>query len=278
MNGIIFVKKLREFLWANVTFRETRSRAKIVSIYLWPQLKLAIRWQFRNGEKSNFNYPLTPINLNHLAHVISVVSGNSHSQIISYFEELESDSELRSHLTSGVKTGDSSGLFKFDYARRYGWYALVRSLKPKLVVETGVDQGVGACVISSALLRNITDGYVGGYLGTEINENAAKLFTNSKYVSVGHVIFGDSIETLAKLDSAIDLFINDSDHSSEYESKEYFTIGTKLSKSCVIIGDNAHVSNSLSEYSIESDRRFLFFSEKPLGHWYPGAGIGISFV
>ena len=33
----------------------------------------------------------------------------------------------------------------------------------------------------------------------------------------------------------------------------------------------------LSVFSKENGRKFIFFKEQPLNHWYPGAGIGISF-
>lgn len=75
----------------------------------------------------------------------------------------------------------------------------------------------------------------------------------------------------------MDLFINDSDHSSDYEYKEYQVIRDKLSSNAVILGDNSHVTESLSRFSHESGRQFLFFKEIPANHWYPGAGIGISF-
>jgi hypothetical protein len=278
MNWFPIAKKVVRRVYVVLTLNEKRVRAKIVLSYLFPQNKLAFSWIFKKGEKSNFNYSLTSLNLEHLAQTISVVTGSSQAVIQSYFDELDSDINLKSFLTSNANISNSNELFRFDFARRYGWYALVRSLKPKLVIETGVDQGVGACVISSALIRNLSDGFAGRYLGTEINENAAKLFISSGYATVGQVVFGDSIETLAMLDEKIDLFINDSDHSPEYEYQEYLTIKSKLSPASVIIGDNSHVSDALSRYSFESGRKFLFFAEKPHGHWYPGAGIGISFV
>jgi predicted O-methyltransferase YrrM len=41
-----------------------------------------------------------------------------------------------------------------EFGRRLGWYILVRSQKPRIIVETGVDHGVGSLVLTSALLRN----------------------------------------------------------------------------------------------------------------------------
>ena len=88
---------------------------------------------------------------------------------------------------------------------------------------------------------------------------------------------GDSIESLKGLDEKIDIFINDSDHSADYEYNEYLTIKNKLSNDGIILGDNSHVTDKLLDFSIENDRKFLFFKEVPLHYWYPGGGIGISF-
>jgi hypothetical protein len=73
------------------------------------------------------------------------------------------------------------------------------------------------------------------------------------------------------------LFINDSDHSADYEYAEYEVINPKLSQSAIILGDNSHVTDKLSLFSRLQARNYVFFSEKPDQHWYPGAGIGISF-
>ena len=91
------------------------------------------------------------------------------------------------------------------------------------------------------------------------------------------MLYGDSIQSLQNFHHVIDLFINDSDHSAEYEEKEYETIAGKLSKNAIILGDNSHCSDKLLEFALKSGRGFVFFQERPSRHWYPGAGIGIAF-
>ena len=80
-----------------------------------------------------------------------------------------------------------------------------------------------------------------------------------------------------KIEEPIDIFINDSDHSSEYEFQEYLSIEERISPDSIILGDNSHFTNSLSKFSKRTNRNFVFFKEIPKNHWYPGAGIGISF-
>lgn len=96
-------------------------------------------------------------------------------------------------------------------------------------------------------------------------------------MTFGKILYGDAIETLLNFNKNINIYINDSDHSITYEMREYQTIISKLNYNSFVIGDNSHVTNMLSKFSIQENRNFLFFKEEPKGHWYPGGGIGISF-
>lgn len=133
-----------------------------------------------------------------------------------------------------------------EFGRRLGWYAFTRITKPQVVIETGVDHGVGACVLTSALRRNVDEGFPGRYVGTEKRPNAGKLLAKP-YSRVGRIIYGGSNTTLQAFSEEIDLFINDSDHSSEYEFTEYTSIASKLSESAIVIGDNFHVTSKLQD-------------------------------
>ncbi|MGU9956682.1 MAG: hypothetical protein ACNYPI_03275 [Arenicellales bacterium WSBS_2016_MAG_OTU3] len=61
-----------------------------------------------------------------------------------------------------------------------------KSTKPKTVIETGIDKGMGSVVLASALLRNIEEGFPGEYFGTDINPDAGYMF-NGKYAKVGKI-------------------------------------------------------------------------------------------
>lgn len=256
-------------------FRRQFRRSIAMGYYREP-LEIIDKWVRLDKETSNFYYKLTPLNRDQLAQVIASVTGESYDRIVGYFDELEGDAELRGHLEKALRGTRYGEDIEIEYSRRLGWYAFVRVLKPQVVVETGVDHGVGSCVLASALLRNIEEGHEGKYYGTEIRVEAGQLFSG-KYASAGKILYDDSITSLRNLEEKIDLFVNDSDHSGDYEYQEYLTVADKLSERAVILGDNAHVTDSLSRFSRESGRKFVFFAEKPAGHWYPGAGIGISY-
>ena len=253
-------------------------RASYVRRYYWRRIKPAFRWLFDSRETSNFTYDLSPHCKLYLADMLSVATGCGREALREYIAELEGDAELRETI---VRQAEALPRYlnvdpSAKYGRRVGWYALARALKPRIVVETGVDKGLGSTVLCAALRRNAQEGHPGRYFGTDLNPSAGALLTGP-YSDVGTVLYGDSIESLKKLGQSIDLFINDSDHSAEYERREYQTIFPMLSSGGIIVGDNAHATEELAKFSSETGRGFLFWREEPLDHWYLGAGIGLSF-
>ena len=162
------------------------------------------------------------------------------------------------------------------YGRRIAWYIILRALKPSVVVETGIDKGLGSLVLTAALKRNTDEGFPGYYYGTDINPEAGVLF-DGVYREFGEVLYGDSIESLRKFSKPIGVFISDSDHSQAYEQKEYEIVSKLLLPQSIIVSDNAHGTTKLLEFARQTGREFLFIPEVPENHWYPGAGVGIAF-
>jgi hypothetical protein len=238
------------------------------------------RWLIRSGERTNHTYDLTTLSKTYLAHAVSLVTGQPVNVVMTYIAEAESDRALSDHLLAARNAQPPDLRAASDptawFGRRLGWYAVVRSVKPSLVVETGVDKGLGAVMLCAALRRNRAEGHAGRYLGTDLNPNAGYLLSGA-YAEVGGVAFGDSLQSLAKVNAPIDVFINDSDHNPEYEAREYRMIQPKLSDGAVVLSDNAHSTQALSDFAAVTGRRFLFWQERPKDHWYPGAGIGFAF-
>ncbi len=226
------------------------------------------------GETHNFTYNLTDRNLLYLAETIACITKRPPKEIAAYIEEGITNQDI--HTLAAKATLHPRPNSGSPFGRRLGWYAIARTIKPRVIVETGVERGHAALVLCAALLQNAAEGKPGRYYGTDINPQAGWLLTG-KYAEVGKILYGDSIASLEKLSKNIDLFINDSDHSAEYEYREYQTVRAHLTSGAIILGDNAHVTDKLARFSRENGRQFLFFREEPKDHWYPGGGIGFSF-
>jgi len=193
-----------------------------------------------------------------------------------YFSEIENGNLVKYILIDFHDKNPELCDSTMEIGRRIGWYYIIRIRRPKLVVETGVHHGVGALVINCALRRNRHEGYPGAYLGTDISPTSGELLVHP-FNEKSSIVIDDSIATLRSLVTPIDLFINNSDHSAEYDVAEYSSIQKKLSMDAMILGDNSHASDSLRHFSEKTKRNFIFFKEEPSNHFYSGAGIGISF-
>lgn len=263
----------------NIWLLNFLNRISYATTYYNKKYYQILKWGVSSKEDTNYTYSLTSKNILYLVHNISIITNVDYKKVLGYINEIEEDDYLKKFIIESTKKSPykKTADLKVHFGRRLGWYAFARILKPKIIVETGVDKGLGSVVLCAALLRNQEEGYFGRYYGTDINPRAGYLLTD-KYKQVGEILYGDSIETLRKFDKHIDLFINDSAHSEEYEYQEYLTIKDKIDDETVILGDNSHCTDKLALFSNENNRNFLFFGEEPLNHWYPGAGIGISFI
>jgi predicted O-methyltransferase YrrM len=246
--------------------------------YIASDLRALAKWLVTSRETTNFTYELEPLNQEYLAQFVAHVASAPLDVVLRYMQELTDDEELRRHVRACASVSPERYMWDGEarYARRYGWYALIRALKPRVVVETGVDKGLGSCVVAAALIRNGAEGQAGRYYGTEIKRAKGFLF-REPYAKVGTILYGDSVTTLRAFAEPIDLFINDSDHAVEYEAAEYQAVADKLSERAVVIGDNAHCNDELLKFARATGRDFLFFAERPRDHWFPGAGLGVAF-
>jgi predicted O-methyltransferase YrrM len=241
-------------------------------------LRSSARWLVRSREHHNYTYDLTPLNREHLAWFVGEVCAVPVRQVRAWMAELESDTTLREHIQTATAAAARRGLAdkQVRYARRAGWYAMIRALKPSLVVETGTDKGLGTCVIAAALLRNAAEGHPGKVMSLDINPEAGYLTKASPWSDVIELNVGDSIATLSNLDRDVDIFLHDSDHSAGHERREFTAVEPKLAKGALLLTDNVTKTDILLKYAEATDRRFLAFKEHPYKHWYPGDGIGAA--
>ena len=247
-------------------------RIRLIVVHLYKASRKSLIWIFKSKEFANFTYDLSPRNKLYLGWFISNICQTSVSEILNYFDELETNSELKSFIFERLQShrrGNEIDNMAY-FGRRIGWYALVRVLKPNVVVETGTEKGLGSIVIAEALIKNGN-----GQLFTIDIEPTSGLLIGDRYKGIITQITGDSIESLSAINH-IDFFIHDSDHSAVHEGREFSVVETNLSEIAVILSDNSHITDELAKWSLRIGRKFFYFAEEPIDHWYPGAGIGIS--
>jgi Methyltransferase domain len=249
-------------------------RTLIVARYDMHLIGRSVDWLVHSRETTNFTYDLESLNRSQLCWFISAVTGAEIGQTRAWMQELEDDTQLIDHLTRRLSSNPRRKICATEphWARRSGWYAIVRAARPDHVVETGTHLGLGSCVIAAALLRN---GH--GRLTTIDIDPEAGYLIGEPWASVIDRRVGDSTDMLGTL-RGVNVFLHDSLHTYDYETRELAAVEPNLHADAIILSDNAHESAALSDWAERSGRRFLFFKEQPLHHWWPGDGIGAAWA
>ena len=262
-------------IYKKLKFLKAILRTRYAFSYYKKPIKSILKWAVADTENHNFLYPLTSLNMHYLVHFLSNSFDVSYETVQVYLDEILNDEILTKDLLNRMRLNRSpKDTFPF-FGRRLGWYVIVRILKPKIIFESGVFEGLGAIALISALKRNSIEGFPGKYIGTDITMGSGGLLSKID-LEFGKIIISDTALVINGLSEKVDLFISDGDHSSEFEWNELNALSNKLSKKSYVLSDNSHTSGVLAEWSVQNNRKFYFFKEEPEGHWYPGAGIGIS--
>jgi Methyltransferase domain len=233
----------------------------------------ALRFIVVGRELDNFTYEIA--NEGELASFLNEAVGISTANSVGYIAELQGDSELRSAIEAKLR-GRHDRNRTMPYGRRLGWYAIVRARKPKLVVETGVHDGLGSAVLLRALQRNAADGVDGMLVSFDINEQAGWLipdFLRSRHeleIGSAPACFVEAFKG-----RRVDLFVHDSDHGFEHEMAEFEAIAPLCAPNAVLITDNAFGA-AFPDFCERLGLTTHLFREIPQGHWYPGAGIRLA--
>lgn len=153
-------------------------------------------------------------------------------------------------------------------------YWLIRTLRPRTIVETGICNGFSAGVTTLALAQNGNDGELIGVGLAEIFDPDDPKWTEGGRV-FGEVVVGEQRlgwmipdryqhwaklyegdarillpEVVAKLDT-IDLFFHNSDHSYDHMMFEFVEAKRKLSQNAIVVADNIAWNSSLWDFADE---------------------------
>lgn len=269
------MNKIRNFIFKTKILKYVTPLIKITTIvkFNFGNIKKSLVWLFATSEFTNYLYNITPLNKNQMIGAISSITNLSIIEVESYFDEIENNADFKNSLKTKARSLSRSRELPITIplGRRIIWYVLVRIYKPKVIVETGTDKGLGSLVIQLAIEKN----QIGKLYTLDIDEYSGSLFDEEDLKKIKFLI-GDSVQNMQKLNE-IDFFIHDSDHSEEHEKKEIQAAASKLTNNSIVISDNSHVTDILFQWSKETNRNFIFIKESPQDHWYPGGGVGISF-
>jgi len=132
-------------------------------------------------------------------------------------------------------------------------YAIVRLLKPNIIVETGVENGISA----SFILQALKDNNYGKLYSIEItqilaNGREAGWIIPSDLKSRWELLIGNSLEVLPILCRSlhsIDIFIHDSEHSYPVMFGEYLIVWPYIRSGGFLISDDTGENEAFINFS-----------------------------
>lgn len=271
-----------------MNLKETLKKVPLVTIpyriwyahsYYMPQLRGIFRWAFQSREFNSFTYPLTPFNLEYLLHHIAIITRQPYARIEAYYQEVADNKQMTEEIDKKI----ASSRYRYEKNKGYqpgsraAYYCILRAVKPKVVVENGIELGYTAILLCEALLKNAEEGYPGKYLGLDIDPEAGLLIRDPRYTSVSTILVGDSLQSLAQINEPIDFYFSDGERSYAYEKAEFDLLKQKASEQAVIVSNKLQISDCTSTFAREMNRKHIYFREEPYHHWYPGSHIGIVY-
>lgn len=205
--------------------------------------------------------------------------------LIGYYNELLGDQDFLKSVNDRVseireKWGFKKGIFAKETIPSIDWFAferaliyvLIRHLKPRVVLETGVYYGGNSAFALLALAQNKTGRMVSvDYPDSEIRREGADA---SRHSLVGNselydstlrpgfmvplslharweLIEGDSLKVIPGLKETFDFYIHDSDHSMSFLSRELAAAWEKLSDRAIILVDDIDWSNAFFAFCVK---------------------------
>ena len=237
-------------------------------------------WHYllHSRELTNFTYELA--NESEIAEFVGGALGTGPDTVSALLGELGTDEELMNELRQGLRRRALANREPL-LGKRRALYCVVRMIRPGVIVESGVKDGLGSAVILRALERNEAEGYPGMLLGFDIDPDAGWLVDWRARPEHQSLFIGDVRDTLEPVleENGVDLFINDSLHVYDHERFEFETAARyRRSSRLVLYCDDASVTPALEEACRGLGGRSRRMKEVPKDHYWRGNEIALCVV
>jgi hypothetical protein len=150
--------------------------------------------------------------------------------------------------------------FAIEEGSAFVMYALVRLLRPSIILETGVANGHSSALILNALGENAS----GELHSVDVSENVGSLVVDRSRWHL-HLVDSSNLKKsfsaiVARL-PAVDLMVHDSDHSYQWMSYELETVLPRMSSRGVLACDDANICYGLIDFCAAHKIRPLLLME-----------------
>lgn len=235
----------------------------------------ALHYLIHSRELTNFSYELK--NEADIAGFVAGALDADPETVSGLLGELRSDDEFMDELRRRLRRRASAGREPL-LGKRRALYCVVRLMRPRVIIESGVKDGLGSAVLLRALERNEAEGHPGMLLAFDIDPDAGWLVDWKARPERQALFIGDVRDTLRPVleENGVDLFINDSRHVYDHERFEFETaIGCGRSPRLVLYCDDASLTPALAQACRALGGRSSRMKEVPRDHYWRGNEIAL---
>jgi Methyltransferase domain len=232
------------------------------------------RFVLSDPEPDNFTYEIT--NEPELVDWVATVAGCDPTAASAYIAEPRLDEDLRARLRQATVGRWLWTKRSPAFGKRLGWYALVRAIRPELVIETGVHDGLGSLLLLRALERNLNDGHAGRLVSFDINPTAGWLVGTHPLWDLRIQSSRDGLPDLLASVDRVGMSVYDGWHSYDDERWDLQTTAEHLAAGGVLLSDDAQTTHALADLCRESGLAYVECQESPAHHFYPGSVLAAA--
>jgi predicted O-methyltransferase YrrM len=223
-------------------------------------------------EPDNFTYPIA--NEDELGPWVATVARCEPQLAARLIAEPAADVVLRERLRNATTRRWLWTKRSPAFGKRLGWYALVRALRPALIIETGVHDGLGSMLLLRALEHNRADGHPGRLISFDVNPSAGRLVGSDRLWDLRIQSSREGLPRVLEQAGEVGMFIYDGWHSYEDERRDLELAADHLAADGILVSDDAQVTRALADVCAARGLDYFEFQEIPVRHFYPGAVLG----
>ena len=267
--GVQVVRRLDRFRYLLKIRRVREEGASFVK-----QPLIVARFVLLDPETHSYSYDLA--NTDELVDFAAELLGAGRRELRGYVAETESDPELNERLRSRTRWRVDSK-WRLPLGNRLLWYLVARATKPRLIVETGIFDGLGSLMLLRALERNAQDGVEGRLVSIDIDPAAGWLVPDhltERWEPICGDIFQDLEPVLAG--RPVDLLIHDSVHTEEFQRFEFDLALRNAASPLHVIDSSGLMLGVLREVTASRGGRHAYFLERPARHFYKPSGTSVA--
>jgi Methyltransferase domain len=249
-------------------------KAQIARSYGARDPRVVLPFVLLDPEVDTFTYELA--NEDELIGLTAQALGAPPARVTALFAEARSDPALTRDLARRVR-------WRFDFkrrvlfGRRYAWYAIARELRPALIVETGIKDGLGSVLLLRALERNAAEGAPGELISFDLYPDKGWLVP-PELRERWRPIFAPTTEALgpALEGREVGMLVHDSDPAAA--DFEYRTALAHAAPRLALVAGTAHHSDALRTLCQERGVPYHYFHDRPRRHVSPGSSTAIGVI